>query len=697
MKKKKNEKDIIRIDDNNIDEKIEIKKDNIKDLKIEICKEENNKSEIKKIKKTNKIEKTIENNDNDEIKNKKSNLNILLLIITLIIVITCCGKLILDFDFSNLVITDLIKTFSPPLISLLIILILFKVNNKSTTPYIFILTIVLISYSLFNISYSKSDEYVVDFINKDVVEVIEWASSNNIELIELHEYSDIVLKNHIIMQEYGINTLVSDIKSLTITISDGPNYDKEIIVPNMIGFKYDDIMKYIKENHLNNVNIEFVESDKEKDSIIEQIGNGSLKRNSEIKFIFSKGLEDEKVSVVDLKGLSLFEATSYLKRYSILYEIKYEYSDEIEKNHVISQDIVNQVVNDKLTLVSIVSEITVPDLKKMTSYEIAKWAFSNNIKIKYLEEYNKEMESGQIISVDKQVNDKISEDSTITITLSKGSMIMPKVESLADFKLWANENNIKYEEVYEFSNNYPNGKIIKTSPEENTKIIETDTIVITISKGKSVTIPNLVGLSKANIVSKCNSLNLSCTFNYGGYTESTKKDISLKQSKKSGSIVSEGTNLLIPLSSGIHEKVNVPSFVGKTISQIQSSCNSLGVTCKFTYNNTYSNEDKDIAIKQDKTGTVIKGSTINVTLSIGPAKTYTVVIDGSLLTLGNPEQTKKTLQSKLENACPGVKFTFTFQAVNSGIGYLNPNSDVKVGSNKLVQGKTYKVIINSSN
>lgn len=681
MKTKKEKKDIIRIEDDNIDLKID-----------------NNIIDNQKNKKEKKINNLDEKKEKKKEKKKKSKFNIFLLIITLMIIILSTTKLILDFDFSNLIISEFIKVFAFPLISLLIILILFKVNEKSTTPYIFILTIILISYSFFNISYSKQEEYMLDFINKDVVEVIEWASNNNIELIELYEYSDTVLKNHIIMQEYGINTLVSDIKSLTITISDGPNYEKEIIVPNMIGFKYDDIMKYIKENHLNNVLIEFIESDKEKDTVIEQIGNGTVKRNSEIKFIFSKGKELEEVSVKDLKNLSLFEAESYLKRYSIIYEIKYEYSNEIKKDYVISQDIIDQVVTDKLTLVaSLGSEVIVPDLKKMSNNEISKWAFKNNIKIKYLEEYNKELETGQIIAVDKQENDKISENSIITITISKGSMTMPTVENLAEFKLWANENNITYEEVYEFSENYPSGKIIKTSPDVNTKITENDTIVITISKGKSVTIPNLVGLSKASIVSKCNSLNLSCTFTYGGYTESTKKDISLKQSKNSGNVVAEGTNLLITLSSGIHEKVNVPSFIGKTKSQIQSSCNSLGITCKFTYNNTYSNENKDVALKQDKTGTVIKGSTVNLVLSIGPAKTYTVVIDGSLLTLGNPEQTKKTLQSKLQAACPGVNFNFSFQAVNSGIGYLNPNSDIKVGSNKLVQGKTYKVIINSSN
>ena len=456
-------------------------------------------------------------------------------------------------------------------------------------------------------------------------------------------------------------------------------------------------MTYIKENFLSNVEIEFIKSEQERDKVIEQIGSGTMKRSDKITFIFSRGLEDEQVPVKDLTGLSLFEATSYLKRYNIPYEIEYKSDDKVLKDYVISQDIIEKIVTDKVTLtVSLGKEIIVPDLSKMTTTEIAKWAVTNNIKINYVEEYNKEYALGEIIKISKNEGDIIQEEDTITITLSKGSMTMPKVTNLAEFKLWANSNNISYEEVYEYSNTYKSGEIIKTSPSENEKITENDTIIITISKGKSVSIPNFVGLSKTNIQSKCNDLNLSCTFTYGGYTESTKKDIALKQSKSQGTVVSEGTNVLITLSSGIYEKVMVPSFKGKSKSQITSTCNSIGINCTFKYNSTYSSETKDTAISQDKTGSVIKGSNVTITLSLGPAKTYTVVIDGTLLSQGNPEQTKKTLKSKLESACPGVTFNFTFKSVNSGIGYLNADSEVHVGSNTFVQGQTYNVIINSN-
>ena len=645
-----------------------------------------------------KIEKEEIKEKKKKDKTEKSKLSIFFLILALGVILFYGYYLYQTIDFKSLEIIDIVKQSSFFLISLVVILILFKVNTKKSTPYILFLTLLLIIYSVFSVSYSKEELlYVTDFINKDYSEVLEWADKYNINLTTLHEFSDTVLYNHVIMQEYGVTTLVSDIKSFNVTISDGPNLNKEIIVPNFTGFKFDDVMKYINENHLANVEIEFIISDKEKDTVIEQIGSGTMKRNDNIKFIFSYGEEIETVLVKDLKNLSLFEATTYLKRYGIKYEIEYEFSDKIKKNYVISQDKVNEIVDSIKLKVSKGVEIKVPNLSKMTTTEISKWATSNNIKIKYESVYNKDYENGKVIKASREENDIVEEGFEIIITISKGSLIMPKVENISDFKLWATDNNIHYEENFEFSTTIKNGELININFKEGEKITENDTIILTISKGRSVKIPNLVGLSKSEIQNKCKNASLSCSFKYGGLTESVKKDISISQSKKSGLTVAEGSNVTITLSSGIVEKVNVPNFTGKNKSEISSTCNNLGIKCNFNYTSNYSSTPYDNALNQDKSGLMNKGSTINITLSKGSAKTFTKTIDANNdLVYGNPEQTKKVLQSKLTSECPGVNFIFSFEARNTGIGYLSPNSDVKVGNNTFVQGKTYKVIIVSA-
>lgn len=631
--------------------------------------------------------------------NQKSKLSIFFLIISLIAIMGYSYYVYKSLDFKTLEIIDIIKSFSFSLISLIVILILFKINNKKATLYIIFLSLLLIGYSIFSYSYAKEDVdlYVLDFINKDYSEVLAWTEKNNIDLNTLHEFSDTVEYNHVIMQNYGIDKLVSEIKTFTVTISDGPNENKEIVVPNFTGFKFDDVMKYIEENHLSNVEIEFIISDKERDTVIEQVGSGTMRRNDLIKFVFSYGEEIETTEVKDLKGLSLFQATTYLKRYGIKYNLEYEFNDKVKRGYVISQDKVGEVVENITLKISKGKEITVPNFSKMSTTEIAKWATSNNIKIKYESVYNKDYENGKFIKASANENDKIEEGSEIVITLSKGSIIMPEITNISEFKLWATSNNIHYEENLEFSTTIKSGELINVTPKAGEKITENDTIVLTISKGKSVTTPNLIGLTKYEITNKCKSIGLTCTFKYGGLTEGTKKDVSISQSKKSGLTVAEGTNITVTLSSGIVEKVNVPSFNGKSKSEIGSSCNSLGIKCNFNYNNSFSSTPKDTAISQDKSGNMNKGSTINITLSKGSAQTYTVVIDGSLLSLGNPEQTKNTLKNKLQSSCPGVTFNFSFKPANSGIGYLSQDSQVKVGSNTFTEGKSYNVIINSSN
>ena len=676
---KKKEISLVALDDNEDDDDIEIKDNSVKETR----------------------------HYNDEFASintkEKSKVSIFLLILCLLVLTFYGFNIFKGLDLNNFSILEFITSSNVifTFISLIVVLILFKVNNKKTTPYVAILTLVLVGYTLFSVSYSaKTDVYVLDFINKDVSEMLEWADSNNIKLEIEHDFSDTIPKNHIIMQQYGINTLVKDITTtFKVTVSDGPNYDKTIIVPNMTGLSFDEVMKYIKENNLSNVEVEFTKNEALRDTLIEQVGSGSMRRNDKIVFKFSYGNSDfEKIPVKDLTNLSEFEATCYLKRNMIDYVIEYKNDDNVENGYVISQSITDKIVDGKLTLyVSRGATIKVPDLLKMTSNEITKWAMENNINIKFIEEYNKEYESGKIIKVSKDEGEKVSTNETIEVTISKGSMVMPKVTNISEFKIWANENNLKYEEAYEFSDTIKKGEIIKTYPEENSKLNPGETITLTISQGKKVTIPNFIGMSKSNIQTKCKSLNLSCTFSYGALSETVKRDIATNQSKKQGTVVAEGANVTITLSSGIVEKVNVPSFVGKTKSQVESSCKELGITCKFTYNSDFSEDAKDTVLKQDKTGNMNKGSTINLTLSKGPAKSYEVIIFGEDLRQGNPEETKNNLQKLLNEKCEGkVNFVFKFEKSNSGIGYLSPNSKVKVGKNTFVEGQTYEVIINSN-
>ena len=611
----------------------------------------------------------------------------------------------LVFEIGN--ITNISENISEilGLLFIFILLISFTVmkskTKKNSSGIINVGSILIIGYCIINILLITKvidlpkDEFVPNFYNQSVLEVNKWKKENSIIVNELYEYSDTIKKDNIISQDTIAPTLTKDIKEITITISLGPDLEKEVIVPNFIGLKYEDVLKYIENNHLSNVKVEYVKSEKTEDTVISQSKSGTLKRNSEIVITFAKSSDElGDIRVIDLTNKTKLYAVSWLEKYGFKVETKEEYSDTVSDGYVITQSIKDETINpSENTVVLTISKgkrVMAPDLTSMTTEEINKWAVENAIKISYKEEYNDEIKLGKVISSSVEKDSLIDRDNVVTITISKGKLEMIKITNINEFTNWAETNNVKYGINYENSDTVKKDAIIKCSHNTGDVIKNSDTVVITISRGKVISVPNFVGMTKDNISSKCSSINLSCSFKYGGYTENVKKDIATSQSKASGTKVSEGTGITITLSSGIQEKVNVPSFVGKTKSQITSSCNSLGVKC--TFKEVYDTKTAGTCIKQSVTGKVNKGSTVTITLSKGTCR---IVVQGEWLSQ-NPDVTKSNLKKKLESACPGVTFKYSFVKVNSGIGYLNPSSDITVGEKYLTQSKTYNVIINSN-
>ena len=255
-------------------------------------------NEVKKdeeeVKEEVKIEKKEDNNkernNSKKIVVKKSpgtNLLLCLLVIVSLIqfIIILISK---DSSISDLI-NNLIITIFTVLFS--IVGITYKRNNKKL---LLVSGLILLSYFILNInntfSFVKSPISVVpDFSNRSLTEVMKWASKNNILVNQDYEYSDMIQEYRVISQSVDSGKSVSGIKEIDISISDGPNPYKEIIVPSMIGWDDERVINFVKDNYLENVNVEFVKSSKPVDTVIEQSSSGNLKRNDELKITFSYG------------------------------------------------------------------------------------------------------------------------------------------------------------------------------------------------------------------------------------------------------------------------------------------------------------------------------------------------------------------------------------------------------------------------
>ena len=527
--------------------------------------------------------------------------------------------------------------------SIIFIIISLKVTEMKKTTYvplgIFIL-IIFISFNLLsdmNIIKLQKEEKIENFINKNITEVLKWANANNIEVKQIYEYSDIFPEHHVISQNIKAGTSLGDIKVLEVIISNGPDYEKTIIVPNMLGWQLDEVLAYINENFFINVSIEYEFSDTEKDVVIKQDKNGELKRNEPIEIIFSLGnIEDlQPVALIDLTNKSLLEATVWLKKHGLNYELNYEFNNNIKRNYVIDQSIqVGEILNPNtetglLLIISKGKEIEVPNLFEMKMDDIIKWVSNNNLKINFSDRYDEKIALGEIIEVNYKPGDIIEEGSLIHIVTSKGQLKIPDFKTIKEYREWANKYNIELKEIYEFSDTIANGNIISLSHEVNSIISNTDKITITVSQGKAVTIPSFSGKTKAQATTLCNSVGLKCSFTYGNYSSTIAKDVVTGQSKRNGAMVVQGTNVIL-------------------------------------------------------------------TLSKGKAKVYDFVIQASWLALGSADNTIASLKKELGSRYPGVNFTYVKKDVNNGMaaGNIHPNSPTNVGKTKTVeQGKTYVIWI----
>lgn len=498
-----------------------------------------------------------------------------------------------------------------------------------------------------NIIKLPTQETLGNLTNKNINDVLIWAEKKNIKINQTYEYSDLIQEYFIISQDVNSNTLIKDIKEINLTVSSGPNYDKKIILQNLVGLNIDEALKIIDENFMNNVTINYEINDTtEKDIIISQNINGEIKRNDSLELVVSLGKEEDlaPVQMIDLKGKSLFDVTLWLKRNGIKYEITYEFSDTISRDYCVSQsEKEGTTIDPKIQIITIIiskgKEINIPDFTSMSVNDATKWITENKLKLKFNEEYDNEIEIGSIISSNYPINSKVEEGTTIELTISKGKLKMESFDSIASFRAWADGLNLHYEEDSEF-NDSVSGTIISVTPNVGEYINLNETIKIVYSKGPSTTVPDFYGKTKSSASSLCSSSKLKCSFTYK-YSSSVNEGYIMAQSMSKNSVVAENTSITLTISNG-------PQPVAPS-KPSEPTCNS--------------------------------------------TNTYTLIIQPNWVTGGSASTTIATLKSKLSSQYPNITFNYTTKAGNNPAGYIHDDSPITSGST-IKDCNTYTIIIN---
>ncbi|MGL5978220.1 MAG: PASTA domain-containing protein [Erysipelotrichaceae bacterium] len=478
-----------------------------------------------------------------------------------------------------------------------------------------------------------SQEYVPDFTNMSIVDVTTWAEEQGIEIQQNDVYSDTVEEYYVVGQNVSPNTLVKNVETMDVSVSVGPNFDVVVSLTNMVGWSYDEVMEYVSDLHLNNMSFDFkVDEEIAKDILMSQSKSGDVKRRDEIALEFSLGPKGslQPVAMEDFFKQTVLQASNWLKRYGIDFKVVYEFSSDIDRGLIMAQDIAKgqetDPYNDTLTLtVSKGVEVVIPEFSTMSKDDILRWAIDSKVKVTFSEAYDDSIAEGNVIKANKETGDKVEQDSTIKVTLSKGPITMLSFKSLSEFKTWANNYGIPFSEIYEYSDSVAKGGVISFSVAAGTILKNGQGVTVKVSQGKAVTIPNFVGKTQAQIQSECSSIGLSCSFTQGGYNAAA-KGTAISQNKGAGSVV-------------------------------------------------------------------VSGTSITITLSGGPASSFTLIMQESMLQPGSAPGTISSLKSNFASKYPGVNFNFVTRAHSTlSPGLIHPDSPTKTGSS-VTQGQTYTIIV----
>lgn len=541
----------------------------------------------KKVPKSNEVKRKV------KIKTNKHIFIHLFLILVLIIGIFYFISTLLNNDTSVLLIIDsLLITLIT--ICFTIVGICYKKRNKFL---VFFGGLLLCIYLLLGINnnlglFSTPGSSMVNFTGKSLTDVIKWANKNNITVNQDYEYSDMVSEYKVISQDIAEGKSLKNVSEITVSVSEGPNPYKEVVVPSMLTWSADRVINFVNENYLSNVSVEFVSSDQSVDTVIEQSTSGNLSRDDEIKLTFSYGEElgYDEVNISDLTNKSKFEIEFYMKQHQLNYKFEDEFSSKIKKGFGTRQSIKageSVKINDKEIVVYISKgpKIKVPDLSKMSTSDITEWAIKNKLKLKFTDKYDDSIKRGNIIKTDKNKGDILKQGDTVEVTLSRGSLKMPKFDNFDEFREWADKYGIKYEEKHEFNDDVKQGDVISYSYDKGDVIKNDDTIIVKISDGKKIDVPDLKGLTKKVAIKKLEDLDLKYNFIYKN--SSKDKDIVIGQSISAGSNISSNVTITVTLSNGKKEEEK------KTSTKKNNSSNSSNSNKNNSNNNNSNNNSNN--------------------------------------------------------------------------------------------------------
>jgi len=311
------------------------------------------------------------------------------------------------------------------------------------------------------------------------------------------------------------------------------------------------------------------------------------------------------VTVPNMVGMTLDEATAWATKNKITLSAKSIYNFDTDSGIVLTQEVAagksvskNSAMSIEVSLGADPDEkIEWPDIETMMTSEIEAWISQYK-----LTGINIVTANSDIVAADEVISYSLTDGteenfqrkSRATITVSIGpasesdTVVVTDFSSMnaGDILLWGSANGVTIQLSEAFDDYISSGSVVSQSVKADTEIEKTVPISVVISKGKAITVPDFTSMSQdqANAWAKLNNVTLTIQEKY---SKSNNKGKVITQSIKAGTSIKTGDEVDLTYSLG---RIDVSSFVGKNKMEMlnwQNEANTKGADITITFTQAY--------------------------------------------------------------------------------------------------------------
>jgi len=343
------------------------------------------------------------------------------------------------------------------------------------------------------------------------------------------------------------------------------------------------------------------------------------------------------VTVPNMVGMTLDEATAWATKNKITLSAKSIYNFDTDSGIVLSQEVATGKTIAKNSALSIEvslgadpdEKIEWPDIESMTTSEIEAWISQYKLTGVNVVTANSDIVSAdQVIrySLTDGTEDSFQRKSRATVTVSIGpasesdTVVVTDFSSMkaGDILLWGSANGVTIQLSEAFDDYISSGSVVSQSVKADVEIEKSEPVSVVISKGKAIAVPDFTSMSQdeANAWAKLNSVTLTIQEKY---SKSNNKGKVISQSIKAGTSIKMGDEVDLTYSLG---RIDVASYVGKNKMEMlnwQNEANTKGADITITFSQAYGGKGSaGQIISQSVLSTYVDpGTKISAVVSLG--------------------------------------------------------------------------------